>query len=229
MSRGINKVIIVGNLGNDPESRTFPDGGTVSNISVATSDAWRDRNTGEMQERTEWHRIVLRDRGNYRLGQIAQQYLRKGSKVYVEGSLRTRKYTDAQGQDRYITEVVADQLQMLDSRGAQDNMGGGYAPMNQGGYDPMPPQAAQPYGQQQQQGNYQQQATQQPYAQPAATQQTYQEPSYQQTAAPQQQAAPTPAAPPQTYQAPPAAAPSMEPSQPQPAPGFDEFDDDIPF
>ena len=112
MSRGINKVIIVGNLGSDPESRTFPDGGTVSNISVATSDAWRDRNTGEMQERTEWHRIVLRDRGNYSLGQIAQQYLRKGSKVYVEGSLRTRKYTDGQGQERYITEIVASQLQM---------------------------------------------------------------------------------------------------------------------
>lgn len=135
MSRGINKVIIVGNLGNDPDSRSFPDGGMVSNISVATSEAWRDRNTGELQERTEWHRIVLRDRGNYRLGQIAQQYLRKGSKVYIEGSLRTRKYTDAQGQERYITEIIADQMQMLDSRQAGQ----------QGGYDDY---GQQPYQQQ---------------------------------------------------------------------------------
>lgn len=125
MSRGINKVIIVGNLGSDPDSRSFPDGGMVSNISVATSDVWRDRNTGEMQERTEWHRVVLRDRGNYRLGQIAQQYLRKGSKVYIEGSLRTRKYTDNQGQERYITEIIADQMQMLDSR--QASQADGYA------------------------------------------------------------------------------------------------------
>lgn len=144
MSRGINKVIIVGNLGNDPDSRSFPDGGMVSNISVATSEAWRDRNTGELQERTEWHRIVLRDRGNYRLGQIAQQYLRKGSKVYIEGSLRTRKYTDAQGQERYITEIVADQMQMLDSRQAGQ----------QGGYDDY---GQQPY--QQQAPAYQQQAS----------------------------------------------------------------------
>lgn len=116
MAKGINKVIIVGNLGQDPDTRAFPDGGSVTNISVATSETWRDKQSGNMQERTEWHRIVLRDRGNYRLGQIAAQYLRKGSKVYIEGSLRTRKWQDQQGADRYTTEIIANEMQMLDSR-----------------------------------------------------------------------------------------------------------------
>lgn len=210
MSRGINKVIIVGNLGNDPDSRAFPDGGVVSNISVATSEAWRDRNTGEMQERTEWHRIVLRDRGNYRLGQIAQQYLRKGSKVYVEGSLRTRKYTDAQGQERYITEIIADQLQMLDSRQA------GQADAYSGSYDAQYGAPTQPQYQAPPVQTYQQQPS--PPAQ-----------SYQQ-AAPQAQTTysappPVPAAPAPVPTAPMTA---PEPSQP-PFPSSGEFDDDIPF
>lgn len=122
-TRGVNKVILVGNLGNDPETRFFPDGSAVTNASIATSESWKDKQTGQMQERTEWHRVVFRDRGNFRLGQIAGEYLKKGSKVYVEGSLHTRKWQDKEGQDRYTTEIVASEMQMLDARsGAQ---GGG--------------------------------------------------------------------------------------------------------
>lgn len=124
-SRGVNKVIIIGNLGNDPETRFFPDGGAVTNASIATSETWRDKQTGEQKERTEWHRVVFRDRGNYRLGQIAGEYLKKGSKVFVEGSLQTRKWTDQSGQDRYTTEIVCNEMQMLDSRGAGQGQGGG--------------------------------------------------------------------------------------------------------
>ena len=113
MAKGINKVIIVGNLGNDPETRTFPDGGSVTNVSIATTESWKDKQTGQQQERTEWHRVVFRGR----LAEIAAQYLKKGSKVYIEGSLRTSKYQDKQtGQDRYSTDVVAREMQMLDSR-----------------------------------------------------------------------------------------------------------------
>lgn len=116
--RGVNKVIIVGNLGADPDSKTFNNGGTVTNISVATSEQWTDKQSGEKREATEWHRIVF----NNRLAEVAAQYLRKGSKVYIEGSLRTRKYQDQNGQDRYITEIRASQMQMLDSAGGgQDN------------------------------------------------------------------------------------------------------------
>ncbi len=122
-SRGINKVILVGNLGNDPETRYLPSGGAVTNISVATSDSWKDKQTGQLQERTEWHRIVFFNR----LAEIAAEYLKKGSKVYLEGSLRTRKWQDKAGQDRYTTEIVAGEMQMLDSRGAGQE-GSGYAP-----------------------------------------------------------------------------------------------------
>lgn len=109
---GINKVIIVGNLGNDPEIRTMPNGEAVANISVATSESWTDKNTGERREVTEWHRIVL----YRRLAEIAGQYLRKGSQVYVEGRLKTRKWQDNNGQDRYTTEIQGDNLQMLGGR-----------------------------------------------------------------------------------------------------------------
>lgn len=125
-SRGVNKVIIIGNLGNDPETRFFPDGGAVTNASIATSETWKDKQTGEQKERTEWHRVVFRDRGNYRLGQIAGEYLKKGSKVFVEGSLQTRKWTDQSGQDRYTTEIVCNEMQMLDSRGAGQGGGDSY-------------------------------------------------------------------------------------------------------
>ncbi len=119
MARGINKVIIVGNLGKDPETRYMPSGSAVTNINVATSEGWKDKESGEQQERTEWHRIVLFNR----LGEIAGEYLRKGSKVYIEGRLRTRKWQDQSGNDRYTTEIVASEMQMLDSRGG--NSGGG--------------------------------------------------------------------------------------------------------
>jgi single-strand DNA-binding protein len=109
--RGVNKVILVGTLGANPESRTFPNGGSVCQFSIATSEKWQNKQTGDWIEQTEWHRIVA----NNRLGEIAQQYLKKGSKVYIEGSLRTRKWNDQNGQERYSTEVRADQLQMLDS------------------------------------------------------------------------------------------------------------------
>ncbi|OBX83834.1 single-stranded DNA-binding protein [Faucicola atlantae] len=131
--RGVNKVIIVGNLGNDPDVKRFDNGGMITNISVATSEKWNDRQTGEPREATEWHRIVF----NNKLAEIAAQYLRKGSQVYVEGSLRTRKYQDQNGQDRYITEIRADQMQMLGGRpsGQGDNMGYGndsFGSQNQG-------------------------------------------------------------------------------------------------
>lgn len=112
MARGINKVILVGNCGQDPETRYTASGSAVTNISVATSEAWKDKQTGQQQERTEWHRVVFFNR----LGEIAGEYLRKGSKVYVEGSLRTRKWQDQSGQDRYTTEIVASEMQMLDSK-----------------------------------------------------------------------------------------------------------------
>ena len=113
--RGVNKVILVGTLGKDPETKTFANGGSLTQFSIATSDSWTDKNTGERKEQTEWHRIVL----NNRLGEIAQQYLRKGSKVYIEGSLRTRQWTDQGGQERYTTEVRGEQMQMLDSGNRQ--------------------------------------------------------------------------------------------------------------
>jgi len=114
MARGINKVILIGNLGNDPETKYMPSGGAVTNITVATSESWKDKTSGQAQERTEWHRVVFFNK----LAEIAGEYLRKGSKVYIEGSLRTRKWQDQSGQDRYTTEIVANEMQMLDSRGA---------------------------------------------------------------------------------------------------------------
>lgn len=116
MSRGVNKVILVGNVGQAPETRTFASGGCVTNISVATSESWLDKQTGNREERTEWHRVVLKDRGNYKMGQYAAQSLRKGSKVYIEGSLRTRKWQDGHGNDRYTTEIIASEFQALDPK-----------------------------------------------------------------------------------------------------------------
>ncbi|RLA20033.1 MAG: single-stranded DNA-binding protein [Gammaproteobacteria bacterium] len=110
--RGVNKVIIVGNMGKDPEVRYMPSGGAVTNITIATSEVWKDKQTGNNQERTEWHRVVFFNK----LAEIAGEYLKKGSKVYIEGSLRTRKWQGQDGQDRYTTEIVASEMQMLDSR-----------------------------------------------------------------------------------------------------------------
>ncbi|MDC3189628.1 single-stranded DNA-binding protein [Pseudoalteromonas elyakovii] len=179
MARGVNKVILVGNLGQDPEVRYMPNGNGVANISIATTDSWKDKNTGQMQERTEWHRVVLFGK----LAEVAGEYLRKGSQVYIEGRLQTRKWTDQSGQEKYTTEIVVDmggQMQMLGGRGEQQ--GGGYqGGQSQGGYQ----------GGQQQGGGYgggtQQSQSNNSYApqQQSAPAQQQQRP--QQQSAPQQQ------------------------------------------
>lgn len=117
MARGVNKVILIGNLGNDPEVRYTPNGNAVANVTLATSTTWRDKQTGELQERTEWHRIAFFNR----LAEIVGEYLRKGSKVYIEGSLRTRKWQDKNGIDRYTTEIIANEMHMLDNRHSGSN------------------------------------------------------------------------------------------------------------
>ena len=118
MARGVNKVILVGNCGKDPETRYMPSGGAVTKISIATSDSWKDKQSGEQKDRTEWHNVVFFGR----LGEIAGEYLRKGSQVYVEGSLRTNKWQDKSGNDRYTTEIVASELQMLGGRPSGDRV-----------------------------------------------------------------------------------------------------------
>lgn len=179
MARGVNKVIIVGNLGQDPEVRYMPNGNAVANITVATSESWKDQQ-GQMQERTEWHRIVL----YRRLAEIAGEYLRKGSKVYLEGRLQTREWQDQQGQKRYTTEIIANEMQMLDGRGAGAPQGG-----NMGA----PAQQSQP-----QQGNWGRPSA------PAAAPQGGANPGYApQQAAPQGGYAPAPAAQQPTYNEPP--------------------------
>ena len=140
MARGINKAILIGNLGADPEVRYTPANTAVCNISVATTDQWRDKQTGEQQEKTEWHRVVMFNR----LGEVAGEYLKKGSKVYIEGRIQTRKWQGQDGQDRYTTEIVANEMQMLDGRSNA-------APMDDAGYgsrqqqpQPQPQQSRQP-------------------------------------------------------------------------------------
>ncbi len=169
--RGVNKVILVGNCGQDPEMKHMPSGSAVTNISLATSETWKDKQSGQQQERTEWHRVVFFNR----LAEIVGEYVKKGSKVYVEGRLQTRKWQDQSGQDRYTTEIVANEMQMLDSRGGGDGgQGGGYG----GGMSSGPAVAG---GGMAAAGG---------------------------AAAAQQQ---------------------PQPTQQQPAPNFDDFDDDIPF
>lgn len=140
----VNKVILVGRLGAEPESRAFPNGGSICNLRIATSESWKDRQTGERQERTEWHRVVLRNR----LGEIAQQYLHKGSQVYIEGRIQTRKWQDQNGQDRYSTEIVGNEMTMLDSRGSSGgDTSFDQAPRQQsGGYNNAPQPASQQAG-----------------------------------------------------------------------------------
>ena len=130
----VNKVIIVGNLGRDPEMRSFPSGDRVANVTIATTDRWKDKTSGEMKEATEWHRVVF----NGRLAEIAGEYLRKGSQVYVEGSLRTRKWTDKDGVEKYTTEIRADQMQMLGKREGMGSPSGD----DDGGYDSAPRRSA---------------------------------------------------------------------------------------
>ncbi|MDI5922519.1 single-stranded DNA-binding protein [Halomonas sp. LR5S13] len=143
MARGINKVILIGNLGQDPEVRFTPSGTAVANLNLATTDTWMDKQSGQRQERTEWHRVVLFNK----TAEIAQQYLKKGSKVYIEGRLQTRKWQDQNGQDKYSTEIVANDMQMLDSRGG--DFGG-----QQGGQYGGQPQQGGNFGGQPQQGGY---------------------------------------------------------------------------
>ena len=164
MARGVNKVILVGNLGNDPEVRYMPQGGAVANLSVATSESWKDKNTGEMKEQTEWHRVVIYQR----LAEIAGEYLRKGSKVYLEGKLKTRKWTDKDNIERYTTEIVANEMQMLDSRNEGQGAAGGYQNQQQPMQQRAPQQAAQSNFQQQAPaGGYQQQQGGYSQSQPA--------------------------------------------------------------
>ena len=146
MARGINKVILVGNLGGDPETRYTASGAAITNITVATSESWRDKQSGETQERTEWHRVVFFNR----LAEIAGEYLRKGRQVYIEGSLRTRKWQDQSGQDRWTTEIVANEMQMLGNRGddmgSPPSSGSGFRdsqPQQQRQASPQPQQASQ--------------------------------------------------------------------------------------
>jgi len=131
MARGVNKVILIGNLGADPETRSMPSGMTVANIRVATSESWKDKQSGEQKERTEWHSVALFGR----LGEIAGEYLRKGSQVYIEGSLRTRKWQDKEGRDRYTTEVIASDMQMIGGRGGSGGGGGGGSGATTGSYE----------------------------------------------------------------------------------------------
>ena len=138
----VNKVILVGNLGRDPETRYTPDGSAITTVSIATTEVWKDK-SGEKQEKTEWHRVVFFNRGNYKLGEIAGEYLKKGSQIYVEGKLQTRKWQDKDGIEKYSTEVVAEAMQMLGSRQGMGGDGGGgggdYARSSGGGGAPSGP------------------------------------------------------------------------------------------
>ena len=223
---GVNKVIIVGNLGKDPEVRFMPNGGAVANITVATSDTWKDKQTGEQKEKTEWHRVVMFGK----LAEIAGEYLKKGSKVYLEGSLQTRKWTNQQGQDQYTTEIVLQGfngvMQMLDGKSSNQQggfqqqgqqQGGGFqqqAPQQQGGFAPQQPQ--QQYNKPaQQQGGFSQQG-QQKSPQQQGGYASQQQGGFQQQA-PQQQGGFAPQQPQQQ-------APKVNPQEPS-----IDFDDDIPF
>lgn len=210
MARGINKVILIGNLGQDPEVRFTPSGTAVANLSLATSDSWMDRQTGQRQERTEWHRVVMFNK----LAEIAQQYLKKGSKLYVEGRIQTRKWQDQNGQDKYSTEIVANNMEMLDSRGGQGGApaGGQYQPQQGGNFG-----GAQQQPQQQYAGNYA--GGQQ---QPPPQQQGGNYGGGQQQPAPQQ--------PPPQQPAPGQGGGQQQSSYGAPDPdSFKDFDDEIPF
>jgi len=228
---GVNKVIIVGNLGKDPEVRFMPNGGAVANITVATSDSWKDKQTGEQKEKTEWHRVVMFGK----LAEIAGEYLKKGSKVYLEGSLQTRKWTNQQGQDQYTTEIVLQGfngvMQMLDGKSSQGQSGGF---QQQGGFSNQGQQQSGGFsnqGQQQasqQQGGFSNQGQQQAPQQSAgfsqqgqqqqAPQQPYNKPQQQGGFQQQQQGGFSPQQPAQQP------APKVNPQEPS-----IDFDDDIPF
>jgi single-strand DNA-binding protein len=220
---GVNKVIILGNLGKDPEVRFMPNGGGVANLTIATSESWKDKQTGEQKEKTEWHRVVMFGK----LAEIAGEYLKKGSKVYIEGSLQTRKWTNQQGQDQYTTEIVVQgfngTMQMLDSKGGQSSGGqssgfSGQPQQQQGGFSG---QASQPAAQQQSGYNQQSQQPQQQAYKPAQPQGGYnqgqqQQGGFQQSNQPAQQQG--------GFQQSNQPAPKVNPQEPT-----IDFDDDIPF
>ncbi len=143
MAKGVNKVILIGNVGKDPDVRYMPNGNAVANVTLATSESWKDKNSGESQERTEWHRVVF----FRRLAEIVGEYVKKGSKIYIEGKLQTRKWQDQSGQDRYTTEIVAEQMQMLDSRGGSSTSFDSGRPASSSTNDDVPSAAPMPdYG-----------------------------------------------------------------------------------
>ncbi|WP_425434219.1 single-stranded DNA-binding protein [Marinospirillum celere] len=233
----MNKVILIGNLGQDPDIRFTQNQKQVANVSIATSEQWTDRQTGQKQERTEWHRVVFFDR----LAEIVGQYLKKGSKVYVEGKLQTRKWQNQQGVDQYTTEIVANEMQMLDSAGGQPAYGNAGRSAQPNDYAQQAPQGGQP-GYSQPQGNYQQDYSQAaPQQAPAAPPPP---PPQPRQAAPQPQQSPQ-APPPQPQQQPqqnyqqqpahpgggysnPAPQPQQTGGQPT-SPSFNDMDDEIPF
>ena len=227
----LNKVTLIGNLGADPEVRYMPSGETVTNVRLATTRRWKDKQSGEQREITEWHRIVFFNIGNYKIAEIAGEYLKKGSKIYVEGRIQTRKWQDKDGKDQYTTEIVGDQMHMLDTKGGGT---ANFADNSQSAY--AEPQPAQHYQQPAQQyaPPVQQYAPVPPVQQyaPAPAPQPMQQPY---NPAPMQQPAPqfnqppaqqpfNPAPPPQFNQQP---APQFR--QPPSAPAYDDFDDDVPF
>ena len=195
MARGVNKVILIGNLGQDPEVRYMPSGGAVANVNIATTEVWNDRQSGQRQERTEWHKVVFFNK----LAEVVQQYLKKGSKIYIEGKLQTRKWQDQNGVDRYTTEIVSNDMQMLDGGGPQQ----GNAPQQNAPQQNAPQQNAP------QQNAPQQNAPQQNAPQQNAPQQNAPQQNAPQQNAPQQNA-------------------PQHNSQPAPG-NFDDFDDEIPF
>ncbi|MFT6193962.1 MAG: single-strand DNA-binding protein [Cognaticolwellia sp.] len=217
---GVNKVIILGNLGKDPEVRFMPNGGGVANLTIATSESWKDKQTGEQKEKTEWHRVVMFGK----LAEIAGEYLKKGSKVYIEGALQTRKWQNQQGQDQYTTEIVVQgfngTLQMLDSRGGSGAGAGGFnqqTPQQSGGFQQQAPQQSGDFNQQaapqqaynkpaQQSGGFQQQPAQQSSSQQSGGFQQQSGGFQQQQGGSQQNA------------------PKVNPQEPT-----IDFDDDIPF
>lgn len=217
MARGVNKVILIGNLGQDPEVRFTPSGSAVCNLNLATTDTWNDRQSGQRQERTEWHRVVMFNK----LAEVAQQYVKKGSRLYIEGRLQTRKWQDQSGNDRYSTEIVANDMQMLDTRGegGGGNFSGGrpqQAPSQQGGnFGGQQQAASQPAATPQQGGNF---GGQQPAQQSGNT--GGQQPAPQQGGGFGSQQSSSPAQPANqqnnNFGAPPAGS-------------FDDFDDEIPF
>lgn len=228
----LNKVMLIGNLGADPEVRYTPNGEAITNIRLATSTRWKDKQSGEQREKTEWHRVVFFNIGNFKLAEVAGQYLKKGSKLYVEGRIQTRKWQDKDGKDQYMTEIVGEQMQMLDSKASGTT---NFDDDSQGGYT-KPQQAPQSYQQPAQQYAPPPVQSAQHYA-PMPPQQAYAPPPTQQFAPPPMQnyaPAPFQQQPAQQQYTPPPVqqpfnpAPSQQFRQPPNAP-VDDFDDDVPF